>query len=154
MEKKILEQSEYMKCVLTEEELKTAGADLARKHSEVIDLENQKKSVVSDFGARIAQVKESSSVLARMIQNGYEYRNVDCQMEFDYDEKIVSYRRLDTDEIYKERVMSADELQRGLFEKEDREETAEDEEPTDDQEPEIENDEIVDAEGYEEEPEE
>jgi len=102
---------EHLKCVLTEEEIKEAGASLARKYSEITDLEEQKKSVVSDFKAQIDSATAMASVLARRIQNGYEYRNVDCEEQYDFNEKEIRVVRLDTGEIFKSRPMTPDELQ-------------------------------------------
>ena len=106
---------EHLKCILTEEEIKEAGASLADRYSEITDLEEAKKSVTSDFKAKIDSATADASVLARKIQNGYEFRNVECELQFCTDDKIVQSVRLDTFEIFKSRPMTSDELQEGLF---------------------------------------
>lgn len=112
-EKKVTK--EYLKCVLTEEEIKESGAQLARRYSEISDLEDAKKSVMSDFKAKIDSASAEASGLARKIQNGYEFRNVDCEEIWDYDDKVVEVVRTDTGETIRSRVMKAEELQDSLF---------------------------------------
>lgn len=106
---------EYLKCVLTEQEIKESGAQLAKSYSDMSELEDAKKSIVSDFKARIDKMAADISGFARKIQNGYEFRNVECEEVRDYDEKFVEVIRLDTGETLRTRVMTADELQTRLF---------------------------------------
>ena len=108
---------EHLKCVLTETEIKTAGAQLARSYSEITDLEDQKKSSASDFKARIDSASAQASIVARKIQNGYEFRDIDCEEVWNWDEKTVDVVRLDNGETVRSRTMTVGELQRGLFEK-------------------------------------
>jgi len=115
MESKRIAVMEHLKCVLTETEIKTAGAQLARSYSEITDLEDQKKSVVSDFKAKIDGATAQASILARKIQNGYEFRDIDCEEVWNWDEKLVYLVRLDSGEEIRSRVMTSGELQQGLF---------------------------------------
>jgi len=103
--------TEYLKCILTEAEIKEAGAALARRYSEITNLEEQKKSVTSDFKAKIDAATAEASLLARQIQNGYEFRQIDCEIQRVWEDKTVQTIRLDTGEIVKTRPMTADELQ-------------------------------------------
>ena len=109
---------EYLKCELTEEEIKELGAGLARKYSEITDLEDQKKALASDFKSQIDSATALASTMARKIQNGYEFRNVDCEIRKDYIDTTVRLIRLDTGEIVKERPMEPNELQGKLFNQE------------------------------------
>lgn len=113
MEVKIVK--EHLKCILTEKEIKESGANLARFHSEISDLENQKKSVVSDFKSKIEKATAEADIEARKIQNGYEYRSVECEVQKIFDEKVVQVVRTDTGEIIKQRAMTPDELQEKMF---------------------------------------
>lgn len=122
MESKRIAVREHLKCVLTETEIKAAGAQLARSYSEITDLEDQKKSSASDFKARIDGSTAQASILARKIQNGYEFRDIECEEVWNWDEKSVDVIRLDTFEVVKSRTMTAGELQQGLFEKPTEEE--------------------------------
>lgn len=106
---------ETLKCLLTEGELREAGSNLARQYSRVAELEDEKKSVTSDFKARIDHATVEASILARMIQNGYKFRTVDCETIWDFDSKTVSVVRQDTGETVRSRTMTPDELQEALF---------------------------------------
>jgi hypothetical protein len=112
-EKKVTK--EYLKCILTEVEIKDAGAQLARRYSEISDLEDAKKSVMSDFKAKIDSATADASGLARKIQNGYEFRNIDCEEIWDYEDKVVEVVRTDTGEAIRTRPMKQEELQENLF---------------------------------------
>lgn len=110
------EITQHLKCELTEDEIKEYGAELARKYSEITDLEDQKKSITSDFKARIDAANSDAGILARKIQNGYEFRDVFCEIQYIDDEKVVQTVRQDTGEIIKTRPMTPEEMQRDLFE--------------------------------------
>ena len=110
---------EHLKCELTEAEIKQLGYDLARKYSEITDLEENKKAVSSDFKSQIDAATALASSMSRKIQNGYEFRDVECEIRRDYARKIIEWVRLDTGEIFKDRIMTADELQEDLFENDD-----------------------------------
>jgi len=115
MEQVHVKTKEHLKCILTEEEIKESGAQLAKSYSDITDLEEEKKSVVSDFKAQIDKATAEASLLARKIQNGYEFRNVGCEEIWDYDEKLVYVVRVDTGETIRSRVMTSEELQKKLF---------------------------------------
>ena len=107
--------TEYLKCVLTEDEIKQIGADLAHKYSQIQDLEAQKKSVNSDFKARIDGLTASASICANTIQNGYEFRIIECDIEYDYASGVIRTIRTDTGEIVKEKKMTSKERQDEMF---------------------------------------
>jgi len=107
--------TEYLKCVLTEEEIKEVGGNLARKYSQIQDLEAQKKSVVSDFKARIDGLTAEASRCANIIQNGYEFRTIDCEIVKDFAEGKIRTVRTDTGEVIKERDMTSKERQEKMF---------------------------------------
>jgi len=71
--------------------------------------------------------EEEIGVLARKIQNGYEFRDVDCEIQFLENEKAVQIVRLDTGQVIEKRAMTPDELQKHLFEEEPPEEGFEEE---------------------------
>lgn len=114
METETIQTKEHLKCLLSEKEIKDAGAALARSYSEITDLEEQKKSVTSDFKAKIDGATAQASILARKIQNGYDFRDVECEEVWDYDDKVVELIRLDTGETVKSRKITPEELQRKL----------------------------------------
>ena len=115
MEIEITKTKELLRCDLTPEEIKDYGDRLARKCSEIDEIEDQKKAIMSDLKSRIDSANTEKSSLARKIQNKYEFRDVPCEIRKDYGLKLVQSVRLDTGEVINERTMTADELQAGLF---------------------------------------
>ena len=112
--------TEYLKCVLTEEEIKKIGADLAHKYSQIQDLEAQKKSVNYDFKARIDGLTAAVSICASTIQNGYEFRTIEYDIESAYSSGVILTIRIDTGEIVKEQKMTPKERQEQMFDGENQ----------------------------------
>lgn len=111
-------KKEYLKCVLSHNELLEYGNGLARLHAEANELKEQAKSVASDFKAKIDAAGSEAGIFARAIQNGFEYRDVECEVDRDFETKKVYTTRLDTGEIIKSRDMTQEEMQGRLFEAE------------------------------------
>lgn len=109
---------EYLKCVLTETELRENGITLARANTKVAELEANKKAFNDQIKADISAAESEIGRLSSMLQNGYEFRQVECAVERDYSNQIATVYRLDTGETVKTWQMSPDELQGHLFEKE------------------------------------
>jgi hypothetical protein len=109
-----------LKCVLTPEEILTLGKDLAEKTQLASQIEADKKRVVKEFDAKIAEADAGIQLASGKIQNGYEYRTVKCTETIgEPDENKKTVRRLDTGEIVEIRELNAEEKQRVLeFEKE------------------------------------
>lgn len=109
MRKKI--SKEYLKCVLTADEFKSMSSDLAQQTVEIQELEDQKKAASSDFKSRIDAATAHTSRIARILRDGYEMKDVECETTFDLESGMVVTVRKDTGEIYKTRPMSQDERQ-------------------------------------------
>ena len=61
-----------------------------------------------------AEIQESDGVIARLseaINNGYEYRDVECRIAYDFQAKIKTWYRTDTGEVEKQDIISEGELQ-------------------------------------------
>lgn len=104
-----------LKCLLTEDESREMGGELAQRYSEITDLEDQKKAVTSDFKSRIDAASAEASRIARMISNGYEFREVECEVVQDYEMGEVLIVRLDTGETIERRRMTPEERQVSAF---------------------------------------
>jgi hypothetical protein len=104
-----------LKCVLTEEELKKISEQMANAVLERDEALDGLKSVQAQFKARITGAEAQISLCASKIQNGYEYRNVECAIERDYLLGEIRYFRKDTGEKADSRSMTADERQQDLF---------------------------------------
>lgn len=91
---------------LVENMRKTAQAEEAR------EVENKKRK------GDIALLEEATALISAIISTGMEERDVDCEVRKDFIHGKVTTVRLDTGEVVDERVMSADERQEVMFEKE------------------------------------
>ena len=105
---------EYLKCHLTEKEKTELSAKIAKAISDRASAEAKLKEVSTSIKAQIAQLDAEISEKALQINNGYEYRNVECRMDKDYRLGSVTITRLDTGEVIRERPMTAEERQMEL----------------------------------------
>lgn len=105
----------HLKCELTDAEILASGRELADKQAELAALENEKKRITSDFGAKIKSKEIDVSILTRRVQSGYEFRDVDCYELLD-DPKPgkKTVFRCDSDSMVCIEDMSATEMQREL----------------------------------------
>ena len=106
---------EYLKCHLTEKEKTELSAKIAKAISDRSSAEAKLKEVSASIKAQIAQLDAEISEKALQINNGYEYRNVECRMDKDYRLGTVTITRLDTGEVIRERPMTAEERQMELL---------------------------------------
>ena len=96
-------------------ELLQIGKELAEHNSELSALEQDKKRVVADFGAKITGKEATVSIAVNKIQSGYEWRDLPCTIH--YNTPKTGKRRIirdDTGAQVDERDMTPDELQMEL----------------------------------------
>lgn len=103
-----------LKTELSKEELVAAAEELAESTQSVNRQEDQKKAAVAQFKSDIEYAIARRNKFAGIVATKCEYRNVDCDMLYDYEEKMVTITRLDTGEEVTKRAMFEDELQRPL----------------------------------------
>lgn len=84
------------------------------------DLEENKKAVTSQFASQINEAVAKSNMAAQKLESGFEMRTIECEEVFDYDRSTVETWRLDTGEKVKERTMTQAELQREMFDKDEK----------------------------------
>lgn len=107
--------SEHLKCQFTEDELKDISKKLAYENKNFDELEDAKKSVTSEFTSKLNTARGNISKLSSNINNGYEYRAVDCTVELNTPEvgqKTIV--RTDTGEIVRIEAMNSREKQGNL----------------------------------------
>lgn len=93
----------------TNEEMRDLGRDLSVKNQELRQLEEQKKSVVADFGSRMTIAKEHISSLSDKVASGYEMRDVMCMVEYHTPEiNKKTYTRTDNEESWIEPMNDTD----------------------------------------------
>lgn len=107
--------TEWLKYEFSEDELKEFAKKLAYETRELMENEETKKSVMSDFKSKIESSKEKISKLSNLINNGYEYRNIDCEVQLNSPEDgQKTIIRKDTGEVVKSLSMTEEEKQEKL----------------------------------------
>ena len=113
--KKTKQSKQFLKYQFTHDEIHEKGIELARLSSEAIAIENERKAVAAEFKAKIDTKDAEIGVLGNHINNGYEYRYIECTEIFNMPRTgIKTIMRNDTKEKVSEVQMSPDELQSEL----------------------------------------
>lgn len=103
----------------TEREKKDIATLLANANQRKVALEEQKKQVDADLKAQITEAESMISRESRKYTNGYEYRDIDCEVFFHLPVRgQKSVFRTDTGELIREAAMEPHELQDNLFREE------------------------------------
>ena len=117
MENKTETSVEFVKHVFTKEEKARIASDMAQKVSHVQQLEDDLKSVKSDFKAQIDSAQATVSSAAKKLTTGYEMRSMDCEVVKDYKKRMVYFYLPGHEKIsppIKEREMHSNEYQMEL----------------------------------------
>ena len=107
--------TESLKCILTDDEIRRYGIAQARANAEIATAEEELQSVKSQYKSRVDAATANRNDMAKRINNGYEFRQVDCIERWDYGSNDITVRRIDTWEVVSRRTMSREEMQRKLF---------------------------------------
>jgi hypothetical protein len=105
----------YLQCTLTEEELKKYSQNLARVAQEKNEIEGRKKQAMSDFNAQIASKEADITTFATKVNNGWEYRDVECEWLYDWDAGTKTLYRKDTDECLAIAIPVDDDDRQGML---------------------------------------
>jgi len=107
-----------LKCLLTDEEKQAKAGELAMATTSLEEKEDEKAEVSASFNAAIKELKARCGRVATVVTNGYEYREVECEIEHDYKDGTITTIRRDTMEVVGQRSMTTEEREQGLpFEK-------------------------------------
>lgn len=90
--------TQWCKYKFNEEEMRKIAETLAHKTQELEEIEEEKKAVVSAFKERSDRVSAEQRAAARKYKDGYEMRNIECEVRRDYEAGIIRYIRVDTGE--------------------------------------------------------
>lgn len=114
--------SEYLKYEFTTEERLVLADELGRANRNLDALKLRKAEVTKRIGSEIAEAESTVNGLSNKVVDGYEYRNIDCEVRFDVPRRgMKTIVRLDTSEIVAEKRMSDEENQMVLkFEQENQ----------------------------------
>jgi hypothetical protein len=91
---------------LTEAEKVSFGEALARETALLAETEDNLAAMRSDFKAKAEEHRAQINRISRIIQNGYESREVPCQEKRNFEENSVIVFRVDTGEIVETRAMT------------------------------------------------
>ena len=109
---------EYLKCLLTDQEMKKEAESMANCFSKLSELEATLKSAKKQIESDMARVEAELGSSVEKYRSGFEMCNVDCRIDKDFQTNTARVIRLDTFEIIRERAMSSEERQQSLFESE------------------------------------
>ena len=115
MKEKIrVEETVYAKHKFSVEEMDKIADDLVQDLSERSDLVDQKKSVASRLKSLIDEKDAKINVLSKNRKDGYEYRNIKCYLELDFNSKTRKYYHIDTNELVKTEELKESDYQKKL----------------------------------------
>ena len=100
-----------LKCALTEKEMLAYAKEMAEISGEITAIEEDMKAVAQEFKSRLAGKSARFSAIGQRVQNGAEFREIDCVREFDYSAGLVTEIRRDTCDKLNTRAMTDDEKQ-------------------------------------------
>jgi len=105
------QQQEYLKCILTEEEVAQAANELARGISSLKELDDALTSIKAEFKGKVEKEEANINVKARLVRDKHEYRNVECDAIHNFTDCTVTIVRKDTNETVETRKMTFSEKQ-------------------------------------------
>ena len=111
---KTTHETRYLKCLLTEDEIRIAGDTLARNLDELEVLDDKLKEIKADFKAQIEAKEAAAKVQRNLVRNKYDYRNVPCTLVLNYTGGTAICTRDDTEAIVDDRPMTMAEKQMDL----------------------------------------
>ena len=107
---------ELVEMKFTPDEKIELGLKVAEQIRTLKVIERQKKSAVADFKAREESANLELDELSRKIEDGFEMRREECEVQYDNDQKRVSFV-IYIDNIavvVKQRKMTPDEIQMSI----------------------------------------
>ncbi len=113
--KETKKETVYAKHFFTETEMKDIASTLARKIQENKAAEDEKKSIMSSFTARLTALMAGINLLSDNYRNGYDYRNMECIVKLDFDNKIKRFILEEDGEVVKEEPLSPEDYQEKLL---------------------------------------
>ena len=111
--------SEYLRYDFTEPEFVEHARTLGRLNQELARAEDRKKSVTAELAADVKRHQDEVANQSRLVSNGYEYRDIECEIQFHVPEKgKKTIIRTDSGEVVRVGFMTGEEMQ-GAFDFDD-----------------------------------
>lgn len=95
---------EWLRVMLTDKEMMEAAKDSATSLIKKKNLEEQLDGIKKKFKSDIEHESLKMSVNSQKVEDGYEYRTVDCMWTKDWELGVKHLTRLDTNEVIKKDV--------------------------------------------------
>lgn len=105
---------EFVRCELSEPELLECSKESARAYSSKARLEADLEGIKKRFKADVEKQENIIKNKSELINCGYEYRDTDCTLTFDWAEGIKTLTRLDTGEVLREIPIETHERQKEI----------------------------------------
>lgn len=107
--------TEYLRYDFTPEEFTEHARTLARMNQELARSEERKKSITAELASDVKRHQDQVANQSRLVSNGYEYRYIECSVEFDKPTKgKKTIVRIDTGEVVHIKNMTGEDTQAAL----------------------------------------
>lgn len=113
-----------LRCDLTLEEQRLKGVQLAEQEHKIAELEDKMKLQNEIIKKEIKAITTALGENSQEIRQGWELRQVKCQMTYDYSRATVVTVRIDSGEVVDERAMNQDERQTTFYVEDDIQEAS------------------------------
>ena len=94
-----IETTHFAKYQFSPAELATLAVAMAAGHREKKEVEDELQGIKSSFKARLDALDAKINKASTDYGNGYEHRQMQCVLSFDFDKKRRTYRRQDNGTI-------------------------------------------------------
>lgn len=127
IQNRVVPTSEFLRYHFNEDEKKDLAQGMAQSVIKARDLEEEKKTITSQFASQINEANAKANSAAQKLESGFEMRMIDCEEIWDYKTKTIATTRSDTHEEVRERTMNNRECQQDMWDDKEDKETSEDE---------------------------
>ena len=104
--------TEYLRYDFTDAEFMEHAKTLGRLNQELARSEDRKKSTTAELAADVKRHQDAVSAASQLVSNGYEYRDIECEVRFHEPEKgKKTIVRLDSGETVRVAFMTGQEMQ-------------------------------------------
>lgn len=103
-----------LRCQLTKDEIAERANRAGHKHASIYTKEAELKAVVKHHKGIIETEEAELALLLREVRDESTYRQIECERQFDFNEKMYREVRIDTGEIINERKLLPSEAQMEL----------------------------------------
>ena len=125
-----------VKVVLTEQETLEYARSMSRSNESKIKAETSLASLSAQIKGNIKVFDSEIQRFSRLVSDGFEYRDMDCQIHYDWDSGVKLILRPDNGDVVEEAIITEAEKQEDALEQQkESEEKAKQEEDVDKAEP-------------------